>query len=281
MSESEADDPTVGPGADPFPEISRRRRRGVTVTSAAAIALGLALSGGAVAGATTASQPPAGSSRPSVPANRPPFGGAMPTAVGAVKLVAGNSFIVTAQDGTTVTVDVGSTTSYFDPGVSSPTLADVKVGEHVAVFGTKTSSTVIATQVAIGSPPAGSKGGPGGNGDSHPGAMPTAVGAVKSVAGNSFIVTAQDGSTVTVDVGSRTAYFDPGVSSPTLADVKVGEHVAVFGTKTSSTVTATQVAIGSPPAGGKGGPGGGATGRPGGPPGWTGGPPSATGVQAP
>ena len=93
----------------------------------------------------------------------------MPTAVGAVKLVAGNSFIVTAQDGTTVTVAVGSTTSYFDPGVSSPTLADVKVGEHVAVFGTKTSSTVIATQVAIGSPPSGSKGGPGGNGDSHPG----------------------------------------------------------------------------------------------------------------
>jgi hypothetical protein len=183
MSEPEADDLTIGPGADPFPEISRRRRRGVTVTSAAAIALGLALSGGAVAGATTASQPSAGSSRPAVPTNRPPFGGATPTAVGAVKSVAGDSFIVTAQDGSTVTVDVGRTTTYFDPGVSSPTLADVKVGEHVAVFGTETSSTVTATQVAIGSPPAGGKGGPSGGASDRPGGPPGSVGGPPSTTG--------------------------------------------------------------------------------------------------
>ncbi len=183
MSELEADNLMIGPGTDPFPEISRRRRRGVTVTSAAAIALGLALSGGAVAGATTASQPSAGSSRSSVPANRLPFGGPKPTAVGVVKSVAGNSFILTAQDGSTVTVAVGSTTSYFDPGVSSPTLADVKVGAHVAVFGTEMSGTVTATQIAIGSPPNGGKGGPGGGADGRPGGPPGSAGGPPSATG--------------------------------------------------------------------------------------------------
>ena len=95
-----------------------------------------------------------------------------------------------------MTVDVGSTTTYFDPGVSSPTLADVKVGEHVAVFGTESRGTVTATQVAIGNPPDG-KGGPGGTGGGRPGGPggaaggpPTAVGTVKSVGAGTFTVAA-------------------------------------------------------------------------------------------
>jgi hypothetical protein len=38
--------------------------------------------------------------------------------------------------------------------------------------------------------------------------------------------------------------------------VTAGKQVAVFGTETSGSVTATRVAIGTPPAGGPGGPGG-------------------------
>jgi hypothetical protein len=95
-----------------------------------------------------------------------------------------------------------------------------------------------------------------------------------------FTVAAPDGTMVTVDVGSTTTYFDPGVSSPTIADVKVGEHVAVFGTESSGTVTATQVAVGNPPAG-QGGPGGVGGGRPGGPGGWASGPPRSTGATTP
>ncbi len=43
------------------------------------------------------------------------------------------------------------------------------------------------------------------------------------------------------------------MTTPTLANVTVGEHVAVFGTDTSNVVTATSVAIGDPPSGGPGG----------------------------
>jgi len=164
MSESEAEDLTVGTGSDPFPEISQRRRRGVRVTSAAAIALGLVLSGGAAAGATTTSS--SGSSQAGTQSNRPPFGGPRPAAVGTVESIGTGTFTVAALDDTSVTVDVGSTTTYFDPSVSSPTIADVKVGEHVAVFGTESSGTVIATLVAIGNPPPG-RGDPGGTAGSR------------------------------------------------------------------------------------------------------------------
>src|SRR3984957_6741532 len=283
MSDSEVEDLSTGPGSDPFPEISRPRRRGVRVTSAAAIALGLIVSGGAVAGAATTSHASGGSSQPGIQSNRPPFGGTPPAAVGTGKSVGTGTFTVAAQDGTTVTVHVGSTTPYFDPGASPPPVADVKTGEHVAVFGTESSGTVPAPRVAIGTPPAG-MGGPGGAGPGGPGGPggwasgpPAAVGTVKSVGTGTFTVAAQDGTTVTVHVGSTTTYFDPGVSSPTVADVKTGEPVAVFGTESSGTVPAPRVPIGPPPAG-MGGPGGAGPGGPGGPGGWASGPPAAVGT---
>jgi hypothetical protein len=156
--------------ADPFPAISQRRRRGVRVTSAAAIALGLVLSGSAAAGAattsgaSTTSAASSGSPPASTHPGAPPFGGARPVAVGSVKSVADGTFVVTLQDGTTVNVEVSKTTTYFEPGTTSPSVADVTVGEHVAVFGTERSGTVTAAQVAIGTPPSGAKEGPGGKG---------------------------------------------------------------------------------------------------------------------
>jgi hypothetical protein len=83
-----------------------------------------------------------------------------------VTSVGPSSFTIKTKDGTAVTVDVTSSTTYRDRGVSSPTLANVTVGETVAAFGTETSNTVSATSVAIGGP-----GGPGGHGgpDGHDG----------------------------------------------------------------------------------------------------------------
>jgi hypothetical protein len=165
MSERETDALTVSAEFDPFPAISQRRRRGVRVTSAAAVALGLVLAGGSVAGAATTSptaQSSSSATRPGPQSGRPPFGGARPAAVGTVKSVGDGTFSVTTHEGTTVTVNVAGTTTYFDPGLTSPTIANVTVGEQVAVFGTDTSDTVTATQGAIGAPPDGGKGGPGG-----------------------------------------------------------------------------------------------------------------------
>ena len=156
MSAIDSEPLSSGSGSDPFPAFSQRRRRGVRVTTAAAVALGLALGGGAIAGATSSSTP-SGTSGSSTHTGQPPFGGTPPAAVGTVKSVGSDTFTITSRDNTTVTVNVGTTTTYFDQGVTSPTFANVTVGEHVAVFGTDTSDTVTATKVAIGSP----KGGPG------------------------------------------------------------------------------------------------------------------------
>jgi hypothetical protein len=81
------------------------------------------------------------------------------------------------------------------------------------------------------------------------------MGKVQSVdaSGNVFTLKDRSGATITVDVNSSTTYDDQTVSSPTIANVTVGEQVGVIGTESSDTVAATEVHIGGP--GGPGGPG--------------------------
>jgi hypothetical protein len=165
MSDTDAQTPGTRSGSDPFASFSQRRRRGVKVTTAAAVALGLALGGGAMAAAATPSTSPSASGSTGHP-GRPLGGGTPPVAVGTVKSVGTDTFTLTTKDGI-VTVDVGSTTTYRDAGITTPTFADVTVGEHVAVFGSESSGTLTATSVGIGNPPAGGPpglGGPGGRG---------------------------------------------------------------------------------------------------------------------
>jgi hypothetical protein len=254
-------------GSTPANETDRfatlgKRRRGVRVTYAAAVALGLAVGGGAIAGAATGSSssttPPA--SHADGPGGHMGFGGTPPTAFGTVASVGTNTFTLTTHEGAKVTVNVSGTTTYVDSAVPTPSIADVKVGDHVAVFGTDVSNTVAATKVATAG--AGGPGGGGGNGDSDGpgghmgpgGTPPAAVGTVASVGTNIFTLTTPDGTKVTVDVGSSTSFMEFGKTSASIADVTVGAHVAVFGTDTNNTVTATKVGIGGP--GGSGGPGG-------------------------
>jgi hypothetical protein len=148
--------------------VLNRRRRGVRVTYAAAVALGLAVGGSAVAGAATGSSPASSSTEPpghhaGGPGGPQGFGGTPPVAFGTVASVGTGTFTLTSTDGTKVIVDVSSSTSYVEFGKSSASMADVTVGTHVAVFGTDTNNTVTATKVGLGSP----TGGPGGPGGMH------------------------------------------------------------------------------------------------------------------
>ena len=253
-----ASGPHPGTEVDP-PATLDKRRRGVRVTYVAAVALGLAIGGGAVAGAasgSTSSTTPTSSSADG-PGGYFGFGGTPPAAFGTVASVGANSFTVTTHDGTKVTVDVSGTTTYVDSAVTTPSLADVKAGDHVAVFGTDTAGTVTATKVAVGGPDRNGHGGPG-DSRGFGGTPPAASGTVDSVGTNTFTLSSPDGTKVSVDVGSSTTYTEFGKTSASIADVTVGAHVAVFGTDTANTVTATKVGIGSPTAGpdGRGGPGG-------------------------
>lgn len=137
------------------------------VTSGALLALGLAVTGGTIAGAatgtTTTSQ--ASGSAPTGAHHDPlggPSGGQRPAAVGTVASVGTDSFTLTTQDGSTVTVDTNSSTTYLTVGSSSST-SSVADGTKVAVFGTESGTTVSATKVIEGLPTgAPGQGGPSG-----------------------------------------------------------------------------------------------------------------------
>jgi hypothetical protein len=163
--------------------------------------------------------------------------GTPPAAAGTVESVGTNTFTVKGRNGTTVTVDVGSSTTYRDGKVTSPSFTNVTKGEMVSVEGTTTSGVVTATSVSIGF------GGFGGGMFGH-GTPPAAAGTVESVGTNTFTVKGRNGTTVTVDVGSSTTYRDGKVTSPSFTNVTKGEMVSVEGTTTSGVVTATSVSVG-------------------------------------
>ena len=223
--------------------------RSFRVACGSALTLGLAAGGYGIANAATGPGSP--SAQNGAPRFGHWFGGAKPAAAGTVGAVGTNTFTVRGHNGSTTTVDVTSSTTYKDYGVSRPTFANVKAGEFVAVAGSSSSGTVHASSVMIGGPKghrgSGGYGGPGGFG----GDRPAAAGTVGVVGTNTFTVRGHNGSTTTVDVNSSTTYKDPGVTSPSLSDVKAGEIVAVAGSSSSGTVHATSVMIGGP-----GGPGG-------------------------
>ncbi len=222
---------------------------------ASALLVGFAAGGYGIASATTNSRgssiagatrtgPGSGYQKGHRPSRHTP-----PAAIGTVASVGTNAsgvnyFTVKTHAGTTVTVDVTSTTTYKDQSVTSPSFANVTTGETVVVEGTTASGTVTATSVAIGF--GFGRGMGGGFGQGTP---PAAIGTVASVGTNAsgvnyFTVKTHAGTTVTVDVTSTTTYKDQSVTSPSFANVTTGETVVVEGTTASGTVTATSVAIG-------------------------------------
>ena len=108
-------------------------------------------------------------------------------------------------------------------------------------------------QLAHGGPPPGAR-------TQHNGHQSTLTGAITSLGSGSFVLTTAWGATWTINVSPSTTYAEHGVSSPSLANVSVGDGAVVSGTQvTTSMVDASSVAI-SPPAAsgaasGKGGPG--------------------------
>ena len=129
----------------------------------------------------------------------------------------------------TITVDVSSTTTYTDPGVSSPRFSSLAVADGVNIVGTETMpGTINATEVNI---------------------RPTVQvhGTVASIDTMSFTITAQPSfalghavwmtfsapAPITIDVSTMTTYTDPGVSSPGFSSLAVGDGVNIARTETT------------------------------------------------
>jgi hypothetical protein len=70
---------------------------------------------------------------------------------------------------------------------------------------------------------------------------PAAFGTVKSVTGNTLVVTQQDGTTVTVTVDQQTAIQKTVIG--TIADIQPGERVTVSSDQTGSNVTARSIQL--------------------------------------
>lgn len=124
-------------------------------------------------------------------------------------------------------------------------LAATVVGLSVALA--TSSSPVRSLPFAPSATPFGRAGfpGPAAGGVFGPGV----IGTVASVSSNSFTVNARSGATVTVDEQSSTTYYN-GATPATSSIVTQGATVAVSGSRSGNTVTATRVTV--IPAGGGG-----------------------------
>jgi hypothetical protein len=163
-----------------------------------------------------------------------------PTVSGTVASVSGSTVTVTTRDGSTSKVALTGSTTYTIDGTAA-TKDAVVAGVRISATGTLASDgTLTTTSVQI---------------------EPAMVaGTVKEKATSSLTLTTRDGSTVVVKVSSSTTYEVDGITSPTLADVKVGDVVMASGTKNADgSLSATSVR--SHAAGDFGGPGMGGWGR--------------------
>lgn len=159
-----------------------------------------------------------------------------PAAVGVVQGEPANeSFEITTPRVQSETVHVSASTVYYERAVEKPSLANVKNGEMVVVFGSASEGSVAASTVVIG---------PAVTHDDF-----AVAGTVKEApSSHSFVIGTPQGSTYTVDVSKATLYDERGVAKPSLEDLKSGDYVVVFGTVSGSTVNAERVLLTTPPA---------------------------------
>lgn len=160
----------------------------------------------------------------------------LPEIDGTVGALTSSGFTVKATDGTSTTVIVTGTTTYR-LGRTAGTRADVKVGDRVAVDGTKgPDGSMTATSVRI--------------------APAMVAGDVTAKTGTTITVRLSGGTT-TIHVSGSTTYRVAGKTSATLANIAVGSRIVAQGTQNSDgSLEATSVASMPARAGwGAGGPG--------------------------
>jgi hypothetical protein len=135
------------PSTPPFRFPDRGRVKGTRLTRTAvvlAVLLGTGAGSAAVAQAATTGANNSSKASAQHGVRTPP------AAFGTVESVGTGTFTVKERKGTTVTVDVTSSTTYRDGKVTSPTFANVTTGEMVVVEGTTASGIVTAKSVLIG-----------------------------------------------------------------------------------------------------------------------------------
>jgi hypothetical protein len=169
------------------------------------------------------------------------FGG--PGAIGGVTVASidGSSLSLKTADGWTRTISVASSTK-ITRGGQSISLSDLKVGDSIGFRESKASDgsfTIDAINVIL----------------------PRVFGQVTATTSDTITIKQFDGTTATINVGSSTKFRIFGVSSATIASLKVGMTISAEGTKNADgSIDALNVAGGQlrvpSPGGGHKTPGG-------------------------
>lgn len=143
----------------------------------------------------------------------------LPSVEMAATVTALGSGTFTVMRGTTpVTVVVSPRTTYSEPGVKSPTFANLMVGQRVIVHGTTDTSSATAVNAMLVQ------------------VQPISTGffaTVTTIGNGSFTVFAANGP-ITVNVSSGTAFSKPGVAAASFANLRVGERLLLHVDITSS-----------------------------------------------
>jgi hypothetical protein len=163
------------------------------------------------------------------------------------------SFVVTDTKNTTppttvvTTVNVTAATTFLEHKVTSPSFANLCVGDKAVAVGNAAAGTLAASAVTISLPP-----------KVHLDGKVTSVNGVTTSgtcgtagATGSFGLSTVTGTTTvdtTVAVDASTAFTLKGVSSPSFANVCVGYRAKAEGSESSGTVTATKVDLKAPKA---------------------------------
>jgi hypothetical protein len=225
--------PVRGPGGGPHRRIDAGRA-GLLVTAGVLVVIGLAAAMSVVPSAASGADPSASPApaatgapdssaapaRPGPKGDRPswngfgiPFGPLGRAGFGdTITAIDGSSLSLKTDDGWTRTITVTSSTTITKAG-KTIALGDLAVGDHVRFAqqrnddGTYTVTTIVVV-------------------------LPTVVGEVKSIQGDTITVTQPGGTTATIHVGSGTTY-QIGGSSGSLSDIKVGSVVIAEGTQRS------------------------------------------------
>ena len=132
--------------------------------------------------------------------------------LGKVTVLDGTTFTLHTLDGD-FTFQTNDRTRFRIPDVKNPTLADVEVGDMAAVAAVKKSDgSLLALLVAVKQE------------------RVRLDGDVTQIAGNNLKIQNPDGE-VLVHTDEHTRFRVPGVANPTLADIKVGDHIHGFAVK--------------------------------------------------
>lgn len=200
---------------------------------AGALLLGVATSAITIASAASADTP----IQPPSTAQGGPMHGQRPAAVGKVTAISGSSITITdLRANTTYTVDASNATIQKGPNTTG-SLSDITVGSMIAVQGTVSGSSIVATSIHEGF----GKGMMGGHGRmGGPGAM----GTVTSISGNTITLTDRNGGVYTIDASSATVKTSGATS--TLSNVKVGDKLMVRGKIVTASMTAQDIEDGLP-----------------------------------